>query len=146
MERWNRLKFVKGLFVCGVAATVPVLTNGCSSASSIQQTLCCTEYKAGTDMAQVDFKVDASINGEFHAFAQAAGDITVVASAALDDATSACRQIAIDLGDDPKNAGANGKAGADLMNFWCAEAVGQINATFTATGVAKGTIKVDITP
>src|SRR5215472_4103878 len=79
MNGVNRLKFAQGLLVCGAALAVPVLTNGCSAASSIQNTLCCKEYQAGTDMSNVNFGVKADVAGQFYAFAQASGDLTVVA-------------------------------------------------------------------
>jgi hypothetical protein len=143
MQR-NRL-IVRGLVVGALALGGAALSNGCSAASAIQNA-CCTEYQPGTDMSTVDFHVDANLQGQFRAFAQASGDMSVVAGQAVADATNACRNIAVDLGNDPNDMGANGKAGTDLMNFWCAAAVTQINATFTATGVAKGALKIDVTP
>jgi hypothetical protein len=138
----NRSAFVRGVVICGVALGGALM--GCSS--NPIPALCCTEYQPGTDMSAVDFHVDANLQGQFRAFAQASGDMSVVAGQAVADATNACRNIAVDLGNDPNDMGANGKAGVDLMNFWCAQAVTQINATFTATGVAKGALTINVTP
>jgi hypothetical protein len=139
------LKFVPGLFVAGALGVV-ALTNGCSAASSLQNAVCCKEYAAGTDMSKVDFGVDASISGQFYAFAQATGDMSVVANGAVDDVTAACRQMAIDLGNDPNDMGAQGKAGTDLLSFWCGAASAKIDATFTATGTASASLKIDFQP
>lgn len=113
----------------GIAA----ISNGCSAANA----LCCKQYNPGTDMTNVKFTADATVNGEFVAMAQAAGDLAAVAGQAQLDVSSACKGIAVDLGVDP-SSGAD-KAGADLMNYWCGQAVAQIKAV----GV---TVKVVSTP
>ena len=113
----------------GIAA----ISNGCSAANA----LCCKQYNPGTDMTNVKFTADATVNGQFVAMAQAAGDLAAVSGQAQADVTSSCKGIATDLGEDP--AGGAGMSGADLMNFWCAKAKAQL----TATGL---TVKVTSTP
>ncbi|MEO8799863.1 MAG: hypothetical protein ABI551_18350, partial [Polyangiaceae bacterium] len=88
---------------------------------------------------------DVSIKGQLQAFAQASGNLSVVAGTALSDVTAACKNMATDLGDDA-TAGDTKGAGADLLNFWCGEATAKINATFTATGTAKGSLTLNIEP
>jgi hypothetical protein len=53
--------------------------------------LCCTDFKVGADLTGVDFGVDASLKGQFAAFAQASGDLSGAASGALDDIAGACK-------------------------------------------------------
>ena len=129
------------------AAAIAVIagTNGCSSVSG-GNPLCCTDFQPGTDMSSVDFGGDVSIKGQMDAFASASGNLSVVAGTALADVTGACKNIAVDLGGDANDAGANGKTGVDLLNFWCGQATTSINATFTATGTAKASLTLDIEP
>jgi hypothetical protein len=125
---------------------VLVAVGGCSSSPpGPVNNECCTEYAPGTDMSTVDFHVGA-LQGQFRAFAQAAGDMSVVAGQTVADATNACRNIAVDLGADPNDRGAEGKAGEDLMYFWCAEAVTQINVTYEAAAVPKSALVFGVTP
>src|SRR6185503_8584709 len=56
--------------------------------------LCCTDFKVGADLSGADFGVDGSIKGQFATFAQASGDLSGAASAALDGVTGACRGMA----------------------------------------------------
>ena len=104
--------------------------------------ICCTDFKAGTDMSQVQFVDDVQTNGQFVAFAQAAGDIGAVASGAVSDVTGACMNIATDLGDDP-TAGA-GKTGTIALSFWCGEAIARLNAV--AGGSLSGQLDIVIEP
>lgn len=104
--------------------------------------ICCTDFKAGSDMTAVQFVGDAQVNGQFVAFAQAAGDIAATASGAVADVTGACMNIATDLGDDPK-AGAT-KTGTAALSFWCGEAVARLNAV--AGGTVQGQLDVRVEP
>jgi hypothetical protein len=121
----------------GALALLPLGLTACPN--NITQDLCCTDFRPGTDMAKVEFVGDAEVNGEFVAFAQAAGDISAVASGAVADVTGACMNIATDLGDDPKAAG--DKTGKDALDFWCAEAVQRLNAVSV-----KGALSFQIAP
>lgn len=136
-------RFLPGL-VIATALMLPVLA--CSSVPNPAAAVCCTEFKPGADMSTVDFKVDASVSGQFTAFASAAGDMSAVAGAALADVTGACRSIATDLGNDPADPAANGKSGADLMTFWCTAAQGKITATLMATVGGSGNLSLEIEP
>ncbi len=139
-------RFLPGVIVAAAVALVAG-TNGCSSSNPLtdaQGALCCKAFQPGTDMSTVDFGVDASIKGQMDAFASATGDLSAVAGTAMADVTGACRQMAVDLGNDPNDAGANGKSGADLLNFWCGAATTKIKASVTAS--VSGTLTIDITP
>jgi hypothetical protein len=140
----NRL--VSGL-IAMVAIGMVAGTNGCST-SDIPgpSALCCTAFQPGTDMSTADFGVDASIKGQMSAFANATGDLSAVAGTALADVTSACRNIAVDMGDDPTGGtggatgGANGKSGVDLLNYWCDEAANSVTTVIKASGTVTLTV------
>src|SRR5262245_60133306 len=74
----------------GTLTVLPFLAQGCSSSSS--NPLCCTEFKVGAN-------IDANIGGsaQSQVAVQAVADIGGIASAAIDDLTTACRGIAQDL-------------------------------------------------
>jgi hypothetical protein len=93
-------------------------------------------------MTNVQFVGDAQVNGQFVAFAQAAGDLTAVAAGAVADVTAACAGIAIDLGDDPK-AG-DGKSGDDALGFWCDAAVAKLKAVLGGSG--SGQLAIIVSP
>jgi hypothetical protein len=118
----------------GIAA----ISNGCSAANS----LCCKQYNPGTDMTNVKFTADATVNGQFVAMAQAAGDLAAVSGQAQLDVTNACKGIATDLGED--SAGGAGMAGADLMNFWCGKAKAQLSATSLTIKVVSSPAHCDM--
>lgn len=137
MGDFGRLKF--GV-LAAVALAIPVLTNGCSAVSNAANSLCCTDFKPGTDMSATVFvSGNATVNGQWDAFASAAGDMSVVAGQAFADVTAACMGIATDLGDDPAKGA--GKTGDDLLNFWCGEAVSLIG-----TALGSASLSVDFQP
>src|SRR5262245_30544100 len=121
------------------ALALPILTNGCSSDDPLGTGgLCCTDFKVGADLSGVDFGVDASIKGQFTAFAQASGDLSATASGALSDVTSACRAIAQAGGaNTDKDDEAATKSDQDRVSFWCDLAVARITATVKASGSLK---------
>lgn len=129
--------------ILGAVIAIPVITQGCSSDNPLGD-VCCTDFKPGQQMLDVKFVDDVQVNGQFAAFAQASGDLSVVASGAINDVMGACKNIAVDLGADPSDAGANGKTGANLMSFWCDKAVASINAA--AGGSAKAALTIDFEP
>jgi hypothetical protein len=140
-------RFLPGVIVAAAMALVG--TNGCSSSNPLtdaQGALCCSAFQPGTDMTTANFGVDASIQGQMAAFANATGDLSAVAGTALADVTGACRNIAVDLGDDPTGGtgtatgGANGKTGTDLLNYWCGEATNNIKTAVAASGSISLTV------
>jgi len=138
MKTLNRFKAPLAL---SAALALPILTNGCGvDPTNPTGDLCCTEFKVGADLSAVDFKVDASIKGQFSVLAQAGSDFSATATAMLDDVTNACAAIAVDLGaDDAKQSAAAGTTDpAARVKAWCALAVAQLQAA----GVAKGSLNI----
>jgi hypothetical protein len=127
-------RFFPGVLVAA-ALMIPVFTNGCSSAAD---TLCCNEFKVG---ATVDVAIGGSAQSQVAV--QAVADFGGIASAAVDDVTSACRNIAQDL-DAPK-AGQDTAEGTvdkrERLKAWCALAVSAIG-----TVKGSGSLTVVATP
>jgi hypothetical protein len=114
------------------AIVIPVTLEGCSSDSP----LCCTEFKAG---ATVDAKIGGSAQAQVAV--QAVADFSGIASAAIDDLTTACRSMSQDLDADKTKQDA-AEANTDKqarMKAWCALAVEAIG---TVKGQAQATISV----
>lgn len=144
MNLKNRLKPFTA--VAFTALAISTLVAGCSDLKDAQDAACCKEFQAGADMTDVDFGVDASIKGTFSAFASAASDLSAVGTGSISDVTTACRNIALDLGadeSDPKVANATGTA---ALSAWCDLAKAQISANFGASGKLGGSISVDFEP
>lgn len=128
-------------FALAAALALPVFTNGCGAVNSLGNPtsgLCCTDFKVGADLSGADFGVDASIKGQFKVFAQAAGDLSAVATSSLDDVTNACHAIATAGG---KNADKEQQAASrttkERVDFWCDLAEARIKAAFSAAGSIK---------
>src|SRR6478752_5271828 len=125
MNLKNRLKPFTAVAFSVLALSTVIA--GCSDISKVQDAACCKEFEAGADMTNVDFGVDASIKGSFSAFASAASDLSAVGTGSISDVTTACRNIALDLGADADDP-AGQKSGVDGMKAWCTLASGQISA------------------
>jgi hypothetical protein len=121
-----------GLALAAMALS-PAVLQGCSSSGS--NPLCCTEFKVG---AEVDVNIGGSVQSQVAV--QAIADIGGIGSAAIDDLTTACRNIAQDL-DAPQAdldaAAANADKNA-AMKAYCAAAVKVI-------GTAKGQASLQVT-
>ena len=124
--------------VAFAALALSTVVAGCSDLKNAQDAACCTEFKAGEDMASVDFGVDASIKGSFSAFATAASDLSAVGTGAIADVTTACQNIALDLGADASDPSVVGATGPKALKAWCALAKAQINLNFGAKGKLAG--------
>jgi hypothetical protein len=123
-----------GAAMMGAIALVPMLTN-CSDEDN---PLCCSEFKAG---ATIDAKIGG--NAQAQVAVQAVADFSGIASAAMDDLTTACRAMAEDLDADPAQRQA-AEANADKqtrMKAWCSLAGSAI-----ASVKAGGTLKIDFQP
>jgi hypothetical protein len=140
-----------------VCLALPLLLGSCEQAQKAAggenplAAVCCTDFKVGADLTAVDWGIsDAALSGKFSAFAQAGSDLSAVASGALSDITTACRNIATDLGaspDDPSLiTGTQKKTGVEAMNAWCALAKGQITARFGASGTLAASVAVTYDP
>ena len=144
MNLKSRLKPLSA--VAFAALAVSTFVAGCSDVKNAQDAACCTAFKVGVDMTDVDFGVDASIKGSFSAFANAASDLSAVATGSIADVTTACQNIALDLGADPADATVAGKSGTAALNAWCALAKGQISANFGASGSLATSVSVNFDP
>src|SRR6188768_853696 len=113
MNLKNRLKPFTA--VAFTALTISTLVAGCSD---LKDAPCCKEFQAGADMTNVDFGVDASIKGTFSAFASAASDLSAVGTGSISDVTTACRNIALDLGADAADPKVAGTSGTAALNAW----------------------------
>ena len=127
------------------AVTLPAVLAGCGDDPlNPAGGLCCTDFKVGADLSGADFGVDASIKGQFNAFAQASADLSGAASGALDGVTGACKGLAQVGG-----ANANAEEPADpsaRVKFWCDLAVAKIQASFQASGGAKAALQLNVKP
>jgi hypothetical protein len=134
----NSSRFMAPLAVVAALA-LPALTNGCSSdLTNPAGSLCCTDFKVGADLSGTDFGVDASIKGQFAAFAQASGDLAAVATASLEQVSGACKAIATAGGKNADVVDANdAKKPEERVTAWCNLAVGRIKGTFSAAGSIK---------
>lgn len=126
-------KHLYGAVLMG-AIVIPATLEGCSS--STNNPLCCTEFKPG---ATVDANIGGSVKSKVAV--QAVADFSGTVSAAVEDLSTACGNIANDLGADPTAVqAANAKTGSDRMNALCAlavSAIGTAKAGLTLTIDAK---------
>jgi len=113
---------------------LPVLTGACTEADA----LCCTEFKVG---ASLDASISGTASGQVAA--QAVADVAGIASAAVDDLTTACRAIAqdLDVAKDKQDAAENNADRRARLNAWCTLAVEAINGLKVTAG---GTLKVEL--
>jgi len=128
-----------------VAAALGVTLTAAGCSSNPLADACCTDFKVGADMGTVNFGVDASLKGEYSAFAQGAGDFSAAASSTLLEVEAACRAIAQDLGaTETERATTEALEQKARVKAWCSLAVAKIKAN---AGVqAAGTISVQAQP
>lgn len=134
----NTLNRFKAPLLVATALALPIITNGCSAVQDAQTAVCCTEFKAG---ATVDAKIGGSAQAQVAA--QAIADFSGIASAAVEDVTTACRSMAQEL-DAPQadqDAATAEKDKRRALNLWCAAAV---KAVGTVKAKAGGTLKLDV--
>jgi hypothetical protein len=108
--------------------------SGCGDDLNPLDALCCADFDVGADLSGVDFEADVT----FNAWIQASADFAGVATAMVSDVTASCKAMAVDLG-----ASADQDAPADpaaAVDFWCTQAVGQIQAS------ATGSIAIRVQP
>jgi len=98
-----------------VVLSIAAVSNGCSAASGV----CCTDFKPGTDMANIDVGLSGGVKGQFTAFAQASGDLIAAVGALNTDVLNACKGIAVDLGADPTEPDAAKLGGKEPVEYWC---------------------------
>jgi hypothetical protein len=121
-------------------AAVLALPLAAPACTDVDNPLCCTEFKAGGT-------INADIEGsaQSQVAVQAVADVGGIASAAIDDLTTACRGIAQDLGaGKAEQEAAEAKAERnDKMDAWCSLAVKAIGTARTSAG---GTLTLDAKP
>ena len=110
--------------------------------------LCCTDFKVGADLSQVDFGVEADFKGQYVAFAQASADLAATAQGMVDDVAGACKAIAQTGGANAEKSDEEPAAPTARVKFWCDIAVGRINAAFSASasGSAKAALTINVVP
>lgn len=118
------------------ALGIPVFAQGCGT----ENPLCCTEFKVGATL-------DANIGGsaQSQVTAQAVADIGGIASAAVDDLTTACRGMAQEL-DAPKADQDAAEAKTDKrqkLDAWCKLAVQAVGSMKAKAG---GTLTIAFDP
>src|SRR4051812_45799860 len=128
------------------ALAISTFIAGCSDIKDAQDAACCKEFEAGADMSGVDFGVDASIKGTFSAFASAASDLSAVGTGAISDVTTACRNIALDMGADAEDPSVVGASGTAALSAWCDLAKAKISANFGASGKLAGSVSAKFAP
>jgi len=133
----QKISFLGPIVLAAVGLVTTLAAPGCSAADN---PLCCTEVKVGAT-------IDASIGGsaQSQVAVQAVADVAGIASAAVDDLTTACRGIAQDL-DAAKADQDLAESKADRrsrMDAWCGLAVKAIG---TAKASAGGTLALSATP
>jgi hypothetical protein len=133
MNTKNRFKAPLAL---AAALALPIFTNGCGE----DNVLCCTEFEVGAD-------IQANIGGsaQSQVAVQAVADFAGIASAAIEDITTACRGMAEDL-DAPAAERQAAEANDDKrkrMNAWCSLAVSAIGSFKASAG---GSLTVNFQP
>jgi len=127
---------------CAAAFAALVVTSvlACGPGTEITDNVCCTEFKVG---ATLDAKIASSAQGQVAA--QAVADVAGIASAAVDDLTTACRSIAQDL-DAPKDKADAAEKETDRrarLQAWCKLAVDAIGSVKASAG---GTLAIEFAP
>jgi hypothetical protein len=120
------------------AVVIPAMLQGCSSDAS--NPLCCNEFKVGATIT-----ADIGGSAQSQVAAQAVADFGGIASAAVDDLTTACRNIAQDL-DAPKadqEAAETKTDKRERLNAWCGLAVKSVGSV---KAKASASITVQATP
>ena len=135
MNRKQKLRIA--VLPLGIAALASPF--GCSALSNnpITGTVCCTEFKPGTNMVTVDWGLQGNANLEFGATLQAIGDFSATAQGMVTDLGVACKGLAVDLGSDE-----NKITDSDPNQFtikWCQEAGTQL-------ATLKGQITINVQP
>jgi modification target Cys-rich repeat protein len=118
--KWRLLAAPFALMILGI----PVVA--CDSLTGAADTICCKDFKIGTDLSAVDWEITGNNAPMFGAFMQATADFAGTATTAAADVGAACQAIAIDLGADPQSVKLTEQATRTAA--WCDVAVKQINA------------------
>ena len=114
------------LAALAIAAPFGITGAGCDGENPLDA-ICCTDFKPGTNMPEVDWGIeDAELNASFGVAIQAIGDFSGTATAMVTDLGTLCRNLAVELGSDP-NAVTTSDPG-EYASQWCSEAATQITS------------------
>lgn len=114
-----------------------VLGVGCGD--DLLPDVCCSKFKPGTNMVEVDWGLEGEANVQFGTAIQAIGDFSASVTTMMNDLGSACRSMAIELG-----TAEDAVTTADPAAFttqWCSAAASAIG-----TLKAQGSISVNVQP
>ncbi|NUP06460.1 MAG: hypothetical protein HOW73_10415 [Polyangiaceae bacterium] len=108
-----------------VTAPLAIAGAGCDGSNPLGA-ICCEDFKPGTNMLEVDWGIDdATLNARFGVAIQAIGDFSGAATGMVTDLGTLCRNMAVELGEDP-----NSVTTADPGEYttqWCAKASAQLS-------------------
>jgi hypothetical protein len=131
---------IRKLSLVTLLAVPMVAGAGCEAADAIKrwagEALCCTDFKVGADLSNVDWGVEGDGKVEFSAFMQASADFSASASGLVLELGTLCQSVAVDMGIDEnkiKETDPGARAAA-----WCGEVVAQLKAA--------GSISIDAQP
>jgi hypothetical protein len=109
---------------------IPLVTGaGCEAADKLKEAqgdLCCTDFKVGADLSNVDWGIEGEGKAEFSAFMQASADFSASASGLVLELGTLCQAVAVDMGADEnevKETDPGNRAAA-----WCNIVVTKIKA------------------
>jgi hypothetical protein len=108
-------------------ACMGVLVAACDQlGTNPADTLCCREFTPGADLSGVTWGLEGAEEVRFAALIQAAADFSGAASSIVNDVSSACEQLALDLGAaTPEPLAADPAKRAEA---WCALAAAQLKS------------------
>lgn len=133
----KNMKWRFALMPVALAGLAIVPLQGCDKVTEAQQSLCCSEFVPGADLASVEWGLEGDVEVNYGAFMQAVSDFTGVANAMVTDVSNACQAIAVDLGSDPGEV-TETKPDA-RAKAWCDLAIGKISA-------ASASLKITFQP
>lgn len=131
-------------FTASVIGVVGALSAACGT-SPAPTSVVCTDFRAGADLSSSTFGVTGDLARSYGAFAQAAGDLSAVANEMLRSVSSACQDLSVQLGADPREPRVIGLSERDAARRWCAIAAERFAAVRPQLAHAHFAIQV-ITP
>ena len=109
---------------------IPLVSgSGCEAADKLKEAqgdLCCTDFKVGADLSNVDWGIEGEGKASFSAFMQASADFSASASGLVIELGTLCQNVALDMGVEEnavKETDPGNRAAA-----WCAQVVGKLKA------------------
>ena len=101
-----------------LVAMTGIALAGCGTAPQ-PTSVVCTDFRAGADLSGSTFGVSRDLQRSYGAFAQAAGDLSAVASDLLHSVGTSCKALAVELGADGADPRTLGKLEPDAVRAWC---------------------------